>query len=101
MLVFSTFWSFGVYHLKKPDKIRVVFDSSAQYNGISLNDCLISGPDLTNSLLGVLMRFRREAIAISADVEQMFYNFKVMESQRNFLRFLWYKDNNPDLEFVE
>ena len=28
----------GVYHLKKPEQIRVVFDCSAQWNGVSLND---------------------------------------------------------------
>ena len=92
---------FGIYHPKKPDRIRVVFDSSAQYNNVSLNDVLMSGPDFTNSLLGVLMRFRREAIAISADVEQMFYNFQVTENHRDFLRFFWYRDNNPDLELIE
>lgn len=32
--------TFGVYHPKKPKKICVVFDSSAQYNGVSLNDVL-------------------------------------------------------------
>ena len=26
---------FGVYHPKKPDQIRVVFDSSAEYQGVS------------------------------------------------------------------
>ena len=51
---------FGVYHLKKPTQIRVVFDSSAEYEGVSLNGELLSGPDLMNSLLGVLLRFRRE-----------------------------------------
>ena len=27
---------FGVYHPRKPDQIRVVFDSSAEYQGVSL-----------------------------------------------------------------
>ncbi|GAA6084830.1 uncharacterized protein LOC113098256, partial [Tachysurus ichikawai] len=48
---------FGVYHPLKPGKIRVVFNSSAQYEGILLNNVLLRGPDLNNKLLGVLMRF--------------------------------------------
>jgi hypothetical protein len=49
---------FGVYQPKKPNKIRGVFDSSAIYEGLSLNKVLLKEPDLTNSLLGVLLRFR-------------------------------------------
>ena len=45
---------FGVYHPKKPTQIRVVFDSSAEYEGVSLNKELLPGPDMMNSLLGVL-----------------------------------------------
>ncbi|VDI05826.1 Hypothetical predicted protein [Mytilus galloprovincialis] len=41
---------FGVYHPKKPGKLRAVFDSSAQFDGVSLNNVLLSGPDLTNNL---------------------------------------------------
>lgn len=79
---------FGVYHPKKPKQIRVVFDSSAQYNGVSLNDVLLTGPDLNNSLLAVLIRFRKEAVAFTADIEQMFYCFLVREEDKNFLCFL-------------
>ncbi|XP_048734152.2 uncharacterized protein LOC125650167 [Ostrea edulis] len=92
---------FGVYHPKKPDKIRGVFDSSVVYQGISLNSVLLTGPNLTNSLLGVLLRFRRDQIAVIADIEQMFYSFYVKEEHRDFLRFLWYRNNNPEDELID
>lgn len=85
---------FGVYHPKKPNQIRVVFDSSAPYDGVSLNDVLLTGPDMNNTLLGVLIRYRKETVAFSADIEQMFYAFLVREEDRNFLRFLWFQDND-------
>lgn len=85
---------FGVYHPKKPSSIRVVFDSSARYGGVSLNDVLMKGPDLSNSLQGILLRFRQNTVAITADVEQMFHNFRVDEPDRNYLRFLWHQEND-------
>ncbi len=93
--------TFGVYHPKKPNQIRVVFDSSAQHNGVSLNDVLLTGPDLNNTLVGVLIRFRKEAIAFTADIEQMFYCFLVREEDRNFLRFLWFQDNDLSKDIVD
>ncbi|XP_021366693.1 uncharacterized protein LOC110459000 [Mizuhopecten yessoensis] len=92
---------FGVYHPKKKDKIRGVFDSSAVYDGVSLNNVLLKGPDLTNSLIGVLMRFRQGAVAVSGDIESMFYCFSVHEDHRNFLRFFWYQDNDPSKQLIE
>ena len=50
---------FGVYHPQKPGEIRCVFDSSAKCDGLSLNNVLLQGPDMTNNLLGILLRFRR------------------------------------------
>ena len=75
----------GVYHPKKPGKIRVVFDCSARYNGVSLNDYLLSGPDLNNSLIGVLCRFRQENVAFMGDIERMFHQFKVNIEHRDYL----------------
>ncbi|XP_026042220.1 uncharacterized protein LOC113033090 [Astatotilapia calliptera] len=92
---------FGVYHPKKPGNIRVVFDSSAQHEGVSLNDVLLKGPDLNNLLLGVLMRFRKDAIAVTADIKQMFHSFLVREEDRNFLRFFWFRDNSPTQDVIE
>lgn len=78
---------FGVYHPKKPNKIRVVFDSSAPHAGVSLNDVLLKGPDLNNGLLGLLMRFKKERVAITADIEHMFHCFVVKEDDRDYLHF--------------
>ena len=52
----------GIYHKKKPDKLRVVFDCSAKFKGISLNDTLYQGPDLTNNLVGGSSSFPPRAI---------------------------------------
>lgn len=93
--------TFGVYHPKKPGQIRVVFDSSAKYEGVSLNDVLLSGPDLNNTLLGVLLRFRKEPVAVTADVQQMFYCFVVRPDHRDYLRYLWYEDNDLNKNVVE
>ena len=81
----------GVYHPKKPSQIRVVFDCSAKYKGTSLNKNLLQGPDLTNNLVGVLCRFRQEAVALTCDVQGMFHQFFVDETDRDLLRFFWWK----------
>lgn len=91
----------GVYHPRKPKQIRVVFDSSTKHKGASLNDVLLTGSDLNNSLLGVLMHFRMKAVAFVADTEQMFYCFNVHGQDRNYLHFLWFRDNDISKDVVE
>ena len=88
----------GVYHPRKPDKLRVVFDCSAKYQGNSLNDHLLSGPDLTNNLFGVLCRFRRHPVAVMCDIEQMFHQFHVSPKDRDYLRFLWWEGGDTSRE---
>ena len=91
----------GVYHPKKPDKIRVVFDCSAELEGKSLNRALMSGPDLTNQIVGVLLKFRQENVAFMADIEAMFYQVKVPPEQRSFMRFLWWENSDTRKQILE
>ena len=77
-----------------------MFDSAAECDGLSLNKLLLSGPDITN-LFRVLLRFRENPVAMVADIEQMFHSFRVKEEHRDPLRFLWYKDNDPNGEITE
>ena len=79
----------------KKGKTRLVFDSSAKYEGVSLNSVLLQGPDENNRLRGVLIRFRLGEVAFCGDIESMFYNFYVPKEQRNFLKFFWFQHNDP------
>ncbi|XP_078486498.1 uncharacterized protein LOC144744976 [Ciona intestinalis] len=82
----------------KPDKLRVVFDCAAQHHGISINQVLMQGPDLVNSLVGVLTRFRREPVALVADIEGMFHQVRVAQRDRDSLRFWWWPGGDTSLE---
>ena len=47
------------------------------YKGTSLNQQLLQGPDLTNPLIGVLIRFRKESVAVMEDIHAMFHQVQV------------------------
>ena len=51
---------------------------------------------MTNSLVGVLTRFRQERIAVMADIECMYYQVRVPLSDSDVLRFLWWPGNDLD-----
>ena len=87
-----------VLNVHKPEKMRVVFDCAARYNGRSLNDALMSGPPLMNTLVGVLIRFREERIALVGDIEAMFHQVRVDPVHADALRFLWWKDGKLNEE---
>ena len=83
-------------------KFRVVFDCSAKFQGLSLNDHLLQGPDLTNSLIGVLLRFRQRPIALIGDIKAMFSQVLVDERDRNVYRFVWFPSgdvNKPPIDY--
>ena len=57
---------------------------------------MYTGPDVLNTLIGVLLRFRQERVAIVDDVEAKYHRVKVYEEDDRFLRFLWWKEGNLD-----
>ena len=83
---------------KKSLRVRVVFNCPSKYKGTSLNDQLLQGPDLTNRLLGILLRWRKGDIALMADIEAMFSQVRVPPSQRDLLRYLWWSDGDMTKE---
>ncbi|KAL7852949.1 hypothetical protein SRHO_G00187340 [Serrasalmus rhombeus] len=91
----------GVIHPQK-GKLQVVFDCASSFQGKSLNEELLQGPDLTNSLVGVLTRFRHDHIALISDIEAMYHQVRVTDEDSNLLRFLWWPEgdlNQPLREY--
>ncbi|UYV70789.1 hypothetical protein LAZ67_8000618 [Cordylochernes scorpioides] len=76
-------------------KIRPVFDTSCKDKGnLSLNDCLASGPNVIEQIPAILLKFREKAIGVIADIRKAFLQIEVKEENRDYLRFLWWKNNH-------
>ena len=52
----------------------------------------MKGPDLTNSLLGVLTGLRQDRVAVIAAIKAMFHQVKALDPDCCFLHFLWWPD---------
>ena len=89
-----------VYHPVK-QKLRVVFNCAAKFQGRCLNEELLQGPDLANLSIGVLIRFRKEEVAVQADLTWMFFQVFVPEDHQKFLRFVFWPDGNPEAEMED
>ena len=83
-----------VYHPRKSEKIRVVFNCSAKFRDTSLNDHLLTGSDLINALPGVLCRFCEHHIVLTCGIQRMFHHFHVSPRDRDFLRFFWWENRD-------
>ncbi|XP_074029259.1 uncharacterized protein [Leptinotarsa decemlineata] len=80
---------FEITNPNKPNKLRIVFDASARSNGVSLNDFLLTGPDLYNSLQNILLNFRIKKFAFTSDIKEMFLRIKVRKEDRISQRILY------------
>lgn len=71
-------------------KIRVVFDgSSPTSSGVSLNQCLHTGPKLQRDISQILLNFRRHAVVFVTDIKMMFRMSWVHPDDRRFQLILW------------
>lgn len=82
---------------KETTKLRIVYDVSCKSSGASLNDCLFTGPSLTQKIVDIILRFRTHRKAFAGDIEKAFLNVSVAEEDRDVLRFLWVDDVRKEI----
>ena len=74
----------------KSTPVRIVFNSSQKCQGVSLNAALAKGPDrYMNNLLGLLLRWREEQVALVGDIRKMFHSVYLEDLEQHCHRFLW------------
>ncbi|XP_043259315.1 uncharacterized protein LOC122401313 [Colletes gigas] len=83
-------------------KIRVVFDASAKTStGIALNDTLLNGPILQDTLYKLLLRFRSHSYVLTADIEKMFRQIKIHTEDRKYHKILWRDSRDKPIKTYE
>ena len=68
---------------------RIVFNTSANFKGQILNEFWAKGPQLINSLIGVLIRCRENVVALIGDIRKMYHAVKIEGVDQHTHRFLW------------
>ncbi|GBM82013.1 hypothetical protein AVEN_51858-1, partial [Araneus ventricosus] len=86
----------AVFKDNSTTKVRPVFDGSAKArNSVSINECIEKGPNLIEMIPAILNRFRWGKIGVISDIKQAFLQIALNESDRDVLRFMWWKDGDP------
>ncbi|GFV21971.1 integrase catalytic domain-containing protein [Trichonephila clavipes] len=87
---------------KTTSKLRIVFDASSHAKGqLSLNDCLHIGPNLNPDIFLLLVKFRENRVAFTADIKQAFLQIQLDEEDRDVTRFLWNENPNGPEELIQ
>lgn len=80
-------------------KLRVVFNASEKTSsGYSLNDIQMVGPVIQDDLFSILVRFRQHNYVMTSDVEKMYRQVLISESQRHLQMILWRENENEPVK---
>ena len=93
-----------VSHLVAPNPhsvttpVRLVWNSSQKFKGLSMNDLLLKGPDVLNPVRAVLLRFRKGVYAALGDIKKMYNSVWLEDLEMHLHRFLWRDTEDGDIE---
>ncbi|XP_055768950.1 uncharacterized protein LOC129844827 [Salvelinus fontinalis] len=78
--------------------VRLVWNSSQKFRGVSMNDLLLKGPDVLNPIRAVLLRFRRGVNAALGDIKKMYNSVWLEDLEMHLHRFLWRDTEEEEIE---
>ena len=89
----------GVYKKSVEEKkFHIVLYTTAEFEGKSLNNSMLTRPKLQSELPEILLKFRERPIALGADIEAMFSRIRLTKIDARYHRFLM---TEPTAEEVE
>ena len=71
-----------------------MFCSLGRYQVSKAHGLLLQGPENTSSLIGVILRFRVNSVAVAADIKRMFHQVFVSPEDRGALCYLWWPNGD-------
>lgn len=81
---------------------RVVFDGSgSSSSGLSLNDILMVGPNVQDSLFSILVRARQYKYILTGDIEKMYRQVIVHNDDCNLQLILWREDESQCIKTLQ
>uniref|UniRef100_A0A0A9Z275 Integrase catalytic domain-containing protein n=1 Tax=Lygus hesperus TaxID=30085 RepID=A0A0A9Z275_LYGHE len=82
-------------------KLKVVFDASADTPGGSLNNHLLTGCKLQNDIRDAILRFRYHSVVFTTDIIKMFRMIEVFPDDRQYMQIYWRFDSSKPVERFE
>lgn len=77
--------------------VRIVWNSSQEFKGMSLNNLVHQGPDVLNPIRGVLLRIRSRLYAAFCDVKKMYNSVWLKDEEVHLHQFLWRDDPKEEI----
>ena len=90
----------GALNVNNLGQVRGAFDASVKFQNSSLSGNLLSGSELFNKVVSVLINFRKVRYAVMEYIKSTFHQVFVKPSDTDSLRFIW-REKTKHTEFAK
>lgn len=82
--------------------LRVVWDGSFKTeSGVSLNDCLMTGPVVQRELFEIIIGFRQHRFVVTGDIVKMYRQIWINPEHRNLQCILWRENSSQPMKIYQ